>query len=278
MSKVILVGNANGQIYTYNIITHKLEPYDKPDKRAVMGFGRCGKHLFISSKEMIFRYTDGTPTICKKFQTYSPQFHQLLVHKGNIYITCTAINEIWIFDYDLNLLAKKRITPPNPKNPIVFKQNYNHANSICYHDGLFYVGLNWFTSTQHGKSGVCVLNQNFEEQKRFEYGWQLHGFTFVDNKPYALCATHNDMSRKMNHPRRAGLMVDGKLVFEHSIDVFCKALIVTMDRIYMFGGGIAARHQRGNVSGTIYVLDKEFNLLETHHFDGTGQLCGGMLL
>lgn len=280
MSQTILIGSMNGKIYTYDVITQKLKVYDQPDNRGVMGLARCKNHLFISSREMIMRQEyprTGNNSIQKKFQTDSPQFHQLLLHHGKVYITCTAINEIWIFDYNLTLLERKRITPPSQNNPIALKKNYNHANSICYHNGLFYVGLNWLTSTQYGKSGVCVLDQNLKEQKRFEYGWETHGFTFVDSHQYALCATsRTDIN--ITHPCRAGLMVNHQLVFEHPVNIFCKAFIVDKEHIYIVGGDVATRDQRGNVNGILYILDRNFKLLHTIQFTNTGQFCGIALI
>lgn len=278
MSQMILIGSANGNVYTYDTITHQLKPYSRPDKTGVMGLAKYEEHLFVASRGMITRYTDGYPSVCNGSYTNCPQFHQLLVYQRKVYITCTAINEIWIFDTDLNLLNKKLIKPPLHTKPVSLKTNYNHLNSICHYKGSFYVGLNWFTAKQYGRSGVCVLDHGMRELYRFEHGWETHGFTFVDNKQYVLCATSNAANKSVNHPLRAGLMVDGKLVFEHSTDIFCKAFVVAADRIYLFGGGIAARQQRSNVDGTIYELDRDFNLLDTYQFDGTGQFCGGMLL
>lgn len=276
MSQTIIVGSMNGKIYTYDTATQKLKIYCQPDNRGVMGLARYENHLFASSRELIVRQEYphiNTKSIRKKFQIDSPQFHQLLLHHKKLYITCTAINEIWVFDYDLTLLERKRIAPPNRNSPVALKRNYNHANSICYHSGLFYVGLNWLTSTQYGKSGVCVLNQDLQEQNRFEYGWESHGFTFVDNKPYALCAT-SGTDKNISHPRRAGLMVDGQLVFEHPTDIFCKAFIVDKDYIYVVGGDVAIRDQRNDANGVIYTLDRNFQLLNTVKFINAGQLCG----
>jgi len=276
MSQTIIVGSMNGKIYTYDTATQKLKIYCQPDNRGVMGLARYENHLFASSRELIVRQEYphiNTKSIRKKFQIDSPQFHQLLLHHKKLYITCTAINEIWVFDYDLTLLERKRIAPPNRNSPVALKRNYNHANSICYHNGLFYVGLNWLTSTQYGKSGVCVLNQDLQEQNRFEYGWESHGFTFVDNKPYALCAT-SGTDKNISHPRRAGLMVDGQLVFEHPTDIFCKAFIVDKDYIYVVGGDVAIRDQRNDANGVIYTLDRNFQLLNTVKFINAGQLCG----
>ena len=281
MSRKILVGSMNGKIYIYDTVTQELDAYDQPDNKGIMGLARHEEHLFVSSREMVMRQAfphDADNSVRKEFPTDSPQFHQLLLHGKKVYITCTAINEIWVFDYDLKLLERKRIVPPNPKSPIALKSNYNHANSICYHNGLFYVGLNWLTSTQYGKSGVCVFNQNLEEQERFEYGWETHGFTFVDGKPYALCATSDPVDKKINHPHLAGLMFDNQLVFQHPIDVFCKAFVVDSDRIFIFGGEVATRTKRGNICGMVYILDRNFNLLNTIRFNNTGQFCGAMLI
>lgn len=279
MQKTILIGSMNGKIYTYNTATRKFDPYDQPDNRGVMGLARDEKHLFVSSRTRIMRQEyprTNNNTIQRDFPIDSPQFHQLLLHDEKVYITCTAINEIWIFDYNLTLLERKQITPPLHTRQFSYKTNYNHVNSICYHKGLFYVGLNWFTRIQYGRSGVCELDNNLEELRRFEYGWESHGFNFVDNKPYALCAV-SGTDKKISHPRRAGLLVDHKLVFEHPTNMFCKAFAVDKDYIYLVGGDVITRNARGDANGIMYILDRNFRLIDTVVFEGVGQLCGVML-
>jgi len=278
----LMIGSMNGSMYLFDTDSGELTPYDKPDDKGIMGLARHGDYLFVSSREMVMRQKypldKSEDSLCLKFPKESPQFHQMMVHHGEIYLTCTSLNEIWVFNSELRLLGKRKITPPNPKQPAIWKLNYNHLNSICFHNDRYHVGLNWFTPNQYGKSGVCVLDTKFRELRRYEYGWEMHGFTFVDGKPYALCASSKLAGRAMEHPIVAGLIVDDEVVFEHSTDVFCKALVVSDDRIYLLGGDVAPREDRGTSRGFIYVLDREFNLLDTLKFDGTGQFCGGILL
>ncbi len=282
MGDTILIGSMNGSVYTYDINTKELILHSKPDNKGIMGLALDEKYLFISSREVITRqeYPKGNNKLplIRSFSNDRPEFHQLLLHEQKIYITCTAINEIWILDIDLTILSKHTIRPPLLTKPIRLKVNYNHVNSICHHNNLLYVGLNWFTSKQYGRSGVCVLDLNLKERHRFEYGWETHGFIFMKDKPYALCATSSRIDKKINHPRHSGLMVNDILVFEHPIDVFCKAFVVTENSIYLLGGDVAKRNDRKNIDGVMYVLDRNFNLLDTFRFDSTGQFCGGILL
>jgi len=277
MSKTIMLGSMNGHVYLYDIASRQLQSYSKFDNSGVMGLQIEGGYLFAASRKKIRRYPykqiDGQKIGVTFSSVRSPEFHQLLVHEQRIYITCTAINEVWVLDLDLNILSKHKIKPPRPNAPVELKKNYNHLNSICYHNGVFYVGLNWFTSTQYGMSGVCMLDDQLNEIHRLQYGWETHGFTFVDNKPYALCAT-SGTDKNVHHPRHAGLMVDEELVFEHPTDVFCKAFAVDEDCIYLVGGDVATRDKRGTSGGVIYMLDRDFRLLDTIKFDNTGQLCG----
>lgn len=278
----MMVGSMNGNMYLFDTDTGELTPYDKPDDKGIMGLALHGEYLFVSSREMVARQKypldKSEDSLCLRFPKESPQFHQMMVHHGEIYLTCTLLNEIWVFNSELRLLGKRKITPPNPKQPVGLKVNYNHLNSICFYNDRYHVGLNWMTSQQYGRSGVCVLDTKFRELRRYQYGWEMHGFTFVDGKPYALCASSKLAGRVMEHPLVAGLIVDDKVVFEHSTDVFCKALVVSDDRIYLLGGDVAERDDRGNACGFIYILDREFNLLDTLKFEGIGQFCGGILL
>ena len=282
MNKKILIGNMNSKIYAYDIDTQKLSTYCDTEGNGMMGLARDGEHLFVSSREMVMRqkypFDKSDDALCMKFPNESPQFHQMMIHHGEIYLTCTLLNEIWVFSNELKLLGKRTIRPPNAHKPVELKVNYNHLNSICFHKDRFYVGLNWLTLEQYGKSGVCVLDTKLRELRRFPYSWEMHGFTFVDGKQYALCASSKLAGRVMGHPLVAGLIVEDEVVFEHSTDVFCKAFVVSDDHIYLLGGDVAQRDERKNACGFIYILDRTFNLLDTLKFEDTGQFCGGLLL
>lgn len=282
MHETILIGSMNSEVYAYDIDTQKFSTYCDTKGSGIMGLARYGEYLFVSSREMIMRqkypFDKSEDSLYLEFTEESPQFHQMMIHHGEIYLTCTLLNEIWVFNSELRLLGKRKITPPNPKQPVGLKINYNHLNSICFHNDRYHVGLNWLTSQQYGRSGVCVLDTKFRELRRYQYSWEMHGFTFVDGKPYALCASSKLAGRVMKHPIVAGLIVDDKLVFEHSTDVFCKAFVVSDDRIYLLGGDVTPRDDRKNACGFIYILDREFNLLDILKFEDTGQFCGGLIL
>jgi len=174
---------------------------------------------------------------------------------------------------DLTLLEQHKIAPPVVGRGVRYRDNYNHLNNVVCHEGKFYVCLNWLTNKQFGSSGVAVLDSNWEELERFEYGWEAHAFQFVDGRKYALCGS-SDRIKPVNHPCRAGLMVEGELVFEHETDVFCKDLLLTHDRIYIVGGGVGNRESRGKRDGHLYILSRDFDLLYEINFARSGGFCG----
>lgn len=70
-------------------------------------------------------------------------------------------------------------------------------------------------------------------------------------------------------------MVDGEIVFEHSPDeFFCKDFSVDDNYIYIVGGSVNTREQRGKGDGIVFVLDKNYSLLEKKTAPDFGGFCG----
>ena len=174
---------------------------------------------------------------------------------------------------DFGNLEVYRVKPPMENAPVKRKSNYNHLNNIFFHKNKFWVDLNWLSKVQYSNSGVAVLDKDMNELERFEYGWETHAFCWLDDKKFALCAVAGN-NRKIRHPKRAGLLVDNELVFEHDIDVFCKYFIRHDDYYYLVGGTVVERDARQVKDGTIFVLDKNFSLVNTQYFCGMGGFCG----
>ena len=96
MIKTILVGSMNGQTYIYNILTQQLIPYNKLSDKGIMGLASNDQYLFIASRNSISKQkhpkTNNELPLILHLSTDKPEFHQLLLYKQKIYITCTALN------------------------------------------------------------------------------------------------------------------------------------------------------------------------------------------
>jgi hypothetical protein len=257
MSDLYISGGGN--LYFYN---GKLHPVLAKTGEAMMGLAWHGNKLLAGAKSRIYTVQNRKEIGCTQY-VGRPDFHQCFIYENRLYITCTAINQVWELNLQLGLERRHKITPPIAKRGVKYKANYNHLNNIVLHEGKFYVCLNWLTSWQYGPSGVAVLDPDWEEVERFEYGWELHAFQFWKGKKYALCGS-SDRIKKVNHPHQAGLMVDGKLVFEHETDVFCKDMLITEERIYIVGGGVEKRGDRRKGNGVLYTLSPTFRPRRDH--------------
>lgn len=255
----LLLATEGGQIVAFNAATDEHTcVFHSSDDEAMMGIEASGDHLFVASLSRIYklRLSDFAPVAETEFYEPTPDFHQMQIYDGVLYMTSTKINEIWLYDEDLNLLRTKVVDPPNPKRRIKYKKNYNHLNNIIRHEDRFYIGLNWLTTTQYANSGVLVTDEKLQEIERFEFGWETHDFQFIDGKRVAICAT-SDKGKRVKHVRRSGLMVEGELVFEHDSDeAFCKGLCYDENYIYLCGGRKMERRHRKKSSSILYVLNR----------------------
>jgi len=269
----IIIATESGRVYRYvdgclNIV------FEDPKAESLMGMDFYGGFLYVAGKSRIFKINLATGKVVKVFSGRRIDYHQLVIIEGVLYAMCTALNEVWLFDLDLNFISKHVVSPPNINKPIRYKFNYNHVNNIFLYNNWFYVCLNWFENKRHSVSGVSVLDLNMNEVDRFRYGWESHGFCIVNNDRYVLCGS-SGVIRKIHHPHRAGLMVNSNFVFEHDADkFFCKDFSIDADYIYIVGGSVNKKDYRNRSKGVIFVLDKKYTLLDTILFKNSGGICG----
>lgn len=286
MLQSAFIASQKGKLYSYNPTNDSLSLAFNADDKAetLMGLEKKDGFLYVAGSNKIFKLKiDDKLTLIKIFMSqekYILHFHQMMIINNYLHVAVTYYNQIWIFDLDLNLYKKIKIDPPIRRSPVGYKTNYNHLNSIFYQNGNFYVCLNWLTQKQYGPSGVAVLNDEMKEIDYFEYGWELHNYMILENRKYALCSSSGKI-KGINHPHKAGLMVDGTLVFEYNPDLFfCKDFSIDKNFIYIVGGGVAKKEHRNAdvlVGGIIFILDRKFNHISTHKFDNVGQFLGCLL-
>lgn len=261
----LLLATEQGQVVKFNTEdeSHECLFYSSDDE-ALMGIELYEGHLYVASLSRLYKLNSNYE-IVKQTELYSPSpdFHQMQFYDGLLYTTITKRNQIWVYDTDLNIVAVHNIEPPKPKKKVKYKKNYNHINNIVKHEGKFYVNLNWMTSTQYAESGVLVTDENFSPLDKFEFAWESHDFQFIDGKKVAICSS-SDKRKKLAHPYRSGLMVEGELVWEHSADEsFCKGLCYDDEYIYMCGGLKSTRKKRKDSRAVIYIISrKDYSLVK----------------
>jgi hypothetical protein len=278
----LLLATVNGQLVLFN--TENPEPnvvFRASDDEALMGICRDEDFLYAASLNRIYKLCQDDYKLLKKTRVCrpSPDFHQMNAYDGLIYITATRRNQIWVYDRELRRTKKVKIHPPDPLRRVRYKKNYNHINAIVKHQGDFYINLNWYSQEQYGDSGVLKTDLEFNETGKFKYGWESHDLQFSGTKMMAICST-SGKDKKIIHPHRSGLMVDGKLVWDHNPDdSFCKALCYDQQHIFICGGKKAKRTRRKNTPGVIYVLDRNtYELVRTIQHEKIRGLRGAMVI
>ena len=284
----LIIAAEGGRLYHYDFAKDRLGlVFEEEGKETLMGLAKEGQCLYVGAKTRIYKLELNKNNFYKEVKSSrkflkrkfsrrkrDADFHQMDIIDGYLYITATGFNEIFKMDLGLNLVKYYKVKPPRRFFPIRYKWNYNHINNIFFHNDRFYVCLNWLTSTQYGPSGIAVLNEKMEELERFEYGWETHNFSIINNDKYVLCGTSGAI-RKINNPHRSGLMVNGKLVFEHEpSSFFCKDFSMDDSFIYLVGGSVNKRDQRNKSCGVIFVLDRNYSLVKEKIFSDSGGFCG----
>jgi len=263
----LLLATEGGQVVAFDPASGQHRSvFHSSDDEAMMGIEIAGPHLYVASLSRIYklRLDDFSPVASTLLYDPTPDFHQMQCYDGLLYVTATKANQIWTFDEDLTLTLVHQIPPPDPKKPVKYKKNYNHLNNIIREGDRFYIGLNWLTTTQYANSGVLVTDTDLNEIERFEFGWETHDFQFLDGKKIAICAT-SSKGKRVRHPYRSGLIVDGELRFEHDAEeAFCKGFCYDDDYIYLCGGRKRERRHRRNSSSIIYILNRaDYSLART---------------
>jgi hypothetical protein len=279
---ILLLTTEGGQVVKLNTQTLNFKiVYQCPDDEALMGIELHNNHLYIASLSRIYKIEYSNYQLISQTQLYnpSPDFHQMQFYNNILYTTVTKRNQIWTYDEDLNVTDAHNITPPHPRKKVKYKKNYNHINNIIKHDNKFYINLNWFTDIQYASSGVVVTDVNFNEIDKFEFGWETHDFQFMNGKKIAICGS-SSKRKKIHHIYKAGLMVDGELVFEHNPDEsFCKGLCYDDAFIYLCGGRKMTRSKRKFSNSVIHILNKnDYSLVEKLEIEEIKAIKGGIII
>jgi hypothetical protein len=197
---------------------------------------------------------------------YTPQhFHQMNIALGKLFISDTERNEVLELDEDLNIIRRIPIQP--------HRRDHNHLNNVFWDGVAFYVCLNRY-GKPFGYGGYAKFTKEWEEVERRTLGWESHALAIVQGQIWNLVAS-SGTTKQIWHPHKAGLMVDGRLVFEHDPDqVFCKDFSVDTDYIYMVGGQISAREERKAADGFVFVLDRQYHQIKEFRIPKIGGICG----
>lgn len=264
---LLLLATEGGQVVAFDTATREHRcVFHSSDNEAMMGIEAVASHLYVASLSRVYqlRLEDFSEVTRTRLYDPTPDFHQMSFANGFLHLTATKDNQIWLFEPGLRLARIHQVTPPAPSRRAVYKKNYNHLNHIVRADDRFYISLNWLTATQYANSGVLVTDDDLGEIERFEFGWEIHDFQFLDGKKIAICAT-SSKGKRVKHPYRSGLMVDGELVFEHDAEeAFCKGIAHDENHIFLCGGRKMERRHRKNSSSILYVLRRnDYSLVET---------------
>lgn len=198
----------------------------------------------------------------------SPAFHQMNLYGSQIYLSVTGCNEVWVINKKLDLIRRIAVHPHLP--------DYNHLNNVFADSQHFYVCLNRYDK-KYGYGGFAKFDADWNELGRFRLGWEVHAFSIIDGQTYNLCGSSQEAKPgiQMHHPHGAGLMVDGRLVFEHAPGkFFCKDFSMDDEFIYVVGGEVAKRHNRKQAAGVIFILNHKFELVHTQILPAVGGICG----
>lgn len=255
--------------------------FHSSDDEAMMGIEAVGPRLYVASLSRLYQLdlSDFSKIAQTRLYDPTPDFHQMSYCEGFLHVTATKVNQIWVFDETLSLARIHQIAPPDPRRKVEYKKNYNHLNHIVREGDRLYISLNWLTTTQYARSGVLVTDLDLEEIERFEYGWEIHDFQFLDGKRVAICCT-SSKGKRVRHPYRSGLMVEGELVFEHDAEeAFCKGLCYDDEHIYVCGGRKRERRYRKQSSSIIYILRRsDYALVDTYESSEIKAIKGAIRL
>lgn len=284
-NKLLILTSANRNLYALNLRTSVLHRilengygYDW-----LMGITKEEDIFYLSSNYQVYQGTLKNQTL--KFKSMMeeanptpPQFHHIKATNGKLFIPATSYNSIYVLNHDLDTEAMITVLPPDTTKDFSYPGNYNHINGIHYSKDtdLYYVTLNRFTTQQFGASGVLILDKDFNELSRFEYGWQAHRYTIIDNKAYAVVG-FNKLRQDIHHPPKSGLLVNKQLVWEMDTDWYCKSFSVDDEFIYVVGGQVAERAQREEVTGVVFKLTREFKQVDMMMFPNSGEFKGSLL-
>lgn len=206
----------------------------------------------LTLKEAAIRYGD-------------PAFHRMNIYNNRLYVAATGCNEVWEMDLELNLNRRIVIQP--------HICDYNHLNNVFFDGKYYYVGLMRYCR-RFGYAGYAKFDCNWIEIERRQLGWEAHSLCVIGGDLYNLCSSGGSRHR-VYHPHRAGIMINGALVFEHDPDkYYCKDFAIDDDYIYIVGGEVSTRGERKKADAVLFILDTDYKLLNEIQFKNTGGFSG----
>ncbi|TKB67091.1 MAG: hypothetical protein E8D47_04670 [Nitrospira sp.] len=195
-----------------------------------------------------------------------PGLHQMNLYQDRLYIAATVWNEIWVVDFGLHMLERIALQP--------HRRDFYHLNNVFCDGAAFYVCLNRYDG-RHGIGGYAKFDLAWNEIERRAIGWQSHAFSVIDGRTVQLCCLDPATDTQGRYPRRAGLLVNHDLVFEYDArQYFLKDFSMNNDRIYIVGGSTTERTNRASSTGVLFVLTRDYELIEECIFPGTGGFNG----
>jgi len=293
MNNHLYVATESGKVLLVDLSDKSYEiVFEDPTERTMMGLVikdrtlYLGGHFFLGSAEIngfehsnfrVFTYYNelvhgAAFRILNRLHleslalTYAdPAFHHMNIYNDRIYATATGRNEVWEIDLSFR---RKRAIPIMPH-----RFDFNHINNIFCDGEHYYVCLLRFVE-RFGYGGYVKFDRNWTEVDRQELGWEVHAFCVINGDQYNLCASAGSR-QEIKHPHNAGLMVNGKLIFEHDPDVYyCKDFSMDDEHIYIVGGEVSAHNARKKANAVIFVLDKAYKVVDTIQFQGIGGFSG----
>ena len=299
MNKNLFLTCEGGRLYRLNLMTGvSTLLYQHPSRQTLMGLAFLRDAIYFAGRTFVvrgqlqgdqvvvqkelkgLRKVKGLTRQLRKFWErlgahsraveYTPQhFHQMNIALGKLFISDTERNEVLELDEDLNQIQRIVIQP--------HRRDYNHVNNVFWDGVSFYVCLNRYWKP-FGYSGYAKFTKEWEEVERRTLGWESHALAIVQGQIWNLVAS-SGTTKQIWHPHKAGLMVEGRLVFEHDPDqVFCKDFSVDDECIYLVGGQIRAREERKAADGFVFVLDRQYHLVKEFRISKSGGICGCRLL
>jgi hypothetical protein len=195
----------------------------------------------------------------------SLQFHQMNIYRSRLYVTVTERNEIWELDLDLSLRRKIILQP--------HIQDFHHINNIFFDGRYFYVCFFRYAEVV-GSGGYAKFDMEWKEVERRTIGWASHALSVIDGQILHLCYFSGTL-KEINNPQRAGMMINDDMVFEYDAGkYFCKDFSMDAERVYIVGSEIKPRAERKNANGVVFVLNRNYELLEQRLLAGTGGING----
>lgn len=256
----LFIASHQGHIHYYD--WEDLTPIHRMPTRA-MGIAKKGKSLYVADK-CIVRNLDVSDPLepVRRGEIFLSDSPDLDLHQMNI-----VDRYIWIVGTRHNTICQVKLDLSDFGCFPILK-SYKHINSIWHCNGLFYVNMAQYHEKRD--SGVLVFNSNWELISEFKQGRHAHHFCLVDNQRHVLYS-QTPIDGKMC----AGLLVGGEPVIKlDGKHTFLKCFSADKDYYYLVGGAAAPRSKRKSFDGHLFLLSRDYELLEKVGFRGTGGFNG----